>query len=889
MYVIYADDICIYNDAFSLEDMKLISPKLVLEDNAAGTLTMTVPASNRGYSLIKRMATDIFVLKDGEEIWRGRVLSEAEDFYKNRVLSCEGEFAFFNDSTQPPNRYYSSSIREYVSSLLAVHNSKVADNRQFTVGMVTVIDDALPTRYTNYEKTIEIFNSLIEEYGGHFRVRKENGVRYLDYLADYPDTCTQTIQFGTNLIEHTKGWDMSEFATVIVPLGNRLDNSDIAELDAYLTIESVNNGSLYLQSDEAVATYGWIEKTVSWDDVSDASVLLEKAKTYLSDLQFDNMELEISAVDLHYLNSSIEAVKLLDEIRVISRPHGLDRVFPVTKLEIPLDSPESTQFKMGDTVKTSLTSVNNKTSSAILHKIEKLPKAHQILQDAKDNATAIMTAATTGFVTITQDEYGAEAIYISNVRDYTKADKLWKWNMNGLGYSKDYGKTFGLAITMDGSIVADYITSGVMSANVIRAGVLQDYNENFSLDFDTGKLVMKKGSIDIGNGIFSVDESGNMTMTKGSINIGNGKFKVETSGKTYIGSDATFAGNLASAGGTFSGTLWAGTVYAASYKDQYGNDMMSGGKFTADYLELKGIEITDGTKTTFKVNSSGQVNINGVVTMANGSSINWANVSESNTASSEAYSKASDAYVTATAAETKASDAYEARCNDENVFNVLTSNGTKYGFYSYSNKLYINANYIQSGTLSADVLELTSDDGGFCRAQGLDGSNVTTYGAMMYGSNGKDKTPYFIVTNGGIRMQGAIGSFLLVNASQIAMSTEANITSDLRLKNTINYDLRAYENFFYNLKAVTFKYNNGTSGRTHFGFIAQDVEDAIEKSGLSSADVAAFIKDPVLEVQDDGIDDYRYSIRYGELIALNTYMIQKLYQKIDELIEGKGV
>lgn len=82
MYVIYADDICIYNDAFSLEDMKLISPKLVLEDNAAGTLTMTVPASNRGYSLIKRMATDIFVLKDGEEIWRGRVLSEAEDFYR---------------------------------------------------------------------------------------------------------------------------------------------------------------------------------------------------------------------------------------------------------------------------------------------------------------------------------------------------------------------------------------------------------------------------------------------------------------------------------------------------------------------------------------------------------------------------------------------------------------------------------------------------------------------------------------------------------------------------------------------------------------------------------------------------------------------------------------
>lgn len=879
MYAIYADDICIYNDAFSLEDMKLSSPKLVLEDNAAGTLTMTVPASNKGYSCIKRMATDIYVLKDGEEIWRGRVLSESEDFYKNRVLSCEGEFAFFNDSTQPPNRYYSSSMYEYISSLLDVHNSKVADNRKFTIGMVTVIDDSLPTRYTNYEKTIEIFNDLIDEYGGHFRIRKENGVRYLDYLADYPDTCTQTIQFGTNLIEHTKGWDMSEFATVLVPLGNRLDNSEYEELDAYLTVESVNDGSIYIQSDEAVATYGWIEKSVTWDDVSDASVLLGKAKTYLSDLQFDNMELTISAVDLHYLDASVEAVKLLDEIRVISRPHGLDRMFPVTKLEIPLDSPESTQFSLGNTVKTSLTSANNKTSSAILHKIEKLPKAHQILQDAKDNATAIMTAATTGFVTITQDEYGAEAIYISNVRDYTKADKLWKWNMNGLGYSKDYGETFGLAITMDGSIVADYITSGVLSANLIRAGKLQDYNENFSLDFDTGALVMKKGSIDIGNGVFSVDESGNMTMTQGSINLGNGKFKVDTNGKTYIGSDATFAGNLSAAGGTFSGS-----VYAASYYDLYGNAMMVNGKFKADYLEVKGLEVTDSSgNTTFEVDSYGRVTVNGSITMASGSSIDWAQVTESNVSSSTAY-------VTATAAETKASEAYAARCNDANVFNVLTSGGTKYGIFSDSttSKLYINADYIQSGTLSADRLTLSSSYGGFCCAQGYDG-NSHTYGAMMYGGNGKTQPPYFIVTNAGARIQGGTSSYLFVNATQIAMSSEPNVSSDLRLKNTVNYDLKAYEDFFYNLRAATFKYNNGTSNRTHFGFIAQDVEKAIADSGLTTTDIAALVKDPVLEVLDDGIEDYRYSIRYGELIALNTYMIQKLHNTIEELIRNKEV
>ena len=225
------------------------------------------------------MITDISVQKDGEEIWAGRVLSESKDFWNNRDLYCEGEMAFFNDSSQPPAEYSGLSVRAYLERLIAVHNSKVTPNRRFTLGAVTVVDKNFPTYYTNYEKTMEILNTLVEQYGGHLRVRKVNGVRYLDYLAEYPDTCSQVIQFGSNLIDFTRKWDSTEFATVIVPLGNRLEDSPIEALDAYLTVESVNRGSMYVQSNEAVAAYGWIEKTVTWDDVSDPAVLLEKGKT----------------------------------------------------------------------------------------------------------------------------------------------------------------------------------------------------------------------------------------------------------------------------------------------------------------------------------------------------------------------------------------------------------------------------------------------------------------------------------------------------------------------------------------------------------------------------------------------------------------------------------
>lgn len=884
MYSIYADGVCIYSDVFALESMKVLSPKLTMEDNAAGSLTMTLPQANIGYNTIARLTTDISVQKDGKELWAGRVLQEDKDFWNNRVLYCEGELAYFNDSSQPPAEYAGLSIRAYLEKLIAVHNSKVPANRRFSLGAVTVVDKNYPTYYTNYEKTISLFNALIEAYGGHMRVRKVDGVRYLDYLEDYPDTCSQVIQFGSNLIDFTRRWDSTEFATVIVPLGKRLEDSPIEALDAYLTVESVNQGSMYLQSDAAVAAYGWIEKVVSWDDVTDPAVLLEKAKTYLTDLQFDNMELELKALDLHYLNVDHEAVNLLDEIRVISRPHGLDRMFPVTKLEIPLDSPDQTQFTMGDTVKTSLTSVNNQTSAAILQKIEALPKAHSLLKEAKENATAIMNMATTGYITITKGENGSEELIISNVRDYTKADKLWKWNMNGFGYSKDGGKTFGLAMTMDGSIVADYITSGVLNADVIRAGVLKDYGGNFSLDFTTGKLTMKKGSINIGNGNFTVDEEGNLYARRG-----------------------TFAGTLSGAKGTFGGQLTAatgdfkGVVQAEDFLDRYGNSMMKGTKFSSNYLDLYGITIINPSTgaVTFKVDgTSGAVTINGAVTMGAGSSINWAQVSNQNIDWNPAYSLASSAntnanqarsdaayaYDEASAAWSRANQAYYDRCTDENVFNVLTSGGTKFGIFSdsYYGRLYINANYIRSGTINADYVDLSCGYGGFCKGHGSDGER-TTYGAMMYGSNGPGWEPYVIVTNAGARMTGS-GASIWVGAG-VNATDEISIRSDARVKNSINYNLDRYDEFFMALKPARFKYNDGASGRMHLGFIAQDVEQAMFDAGLTPRELAALVKAPVQEVMDDGITDYRYGLRYGELIALNTHMIQKLYRLVMNLLQ----
>ena len=509
MYSIYAGDTCIYNDTYILDEFKLIEPVLTMEDNSAGSLEMTLPPINIGYSLIKRMATEIIVKKGGNEIWSGRVLSESNDFWNRRKLYCEGELAYLNDSTQPQKEYHDITVRGFLERLIYYHNERADEDgcidKHFVVGIVTVTDsnDSL-YRYTNYEKTIECINDkLIDRLGGHLRVRKVNGVRYLDYLADYPNTNSQVINFGENLLDFTKSYDLSELATVIVPLGKAQDNNTDGQSDSsqsqdssyevlpnYLTVESIKH-EVYVRSTEAIKQFGWIEKVVYWDDVSDPANLLRKAEQYLKDTQFEEMELEVSAVDLNYIDVNSEYIKLLDEIRVVSAPHGLDRLFPVTKLSIPLDSPENAKFELGTKVRQTLTQVNNSTNADLLNRIANIPQSSSILREAKENASQLIQNATNGYVTILSENGKTQEILITNLPDYQEATKVWRWNINGLGYSSTgYNGEYGLAITMDGAIVADRITAGTMYADRIKGGTLT----LGGVDNSNGAMIVKDGS-----------------------------------------------------------------------------------------------------------------------------------------------------------------------------------------------------------------------------------------------------------------------------------------------------------------------------------------------------------------------------------------------------------
>ena len=171
-----------------------------------------------------------------------------------------------------------------------------------------------------------------------------------------------------------------------------------------------------------------------------------------------------------------------------------------------------------------------------------------------------------------------------------------------------------------------------------------------------------------------------------------------------------------------------------------------------------------------------------------------------------------------------------------------------------------------------------------------------------------------VVLQGGIFREAGDGSLNLGNGSHrwavVYAKTGSINTSDRNEKNTIaDIDPEQAEKLIMGLKPSTFKFNDGTSGRTHWGLISQDIEELLPQIGMSDLDFAGFIKTPKTEdyyedvpetVTDEETGEektvtrkelktrtvegeYVYALRYSEFIAPLICMVQKQQKQIENL------
>lgn len=164
---------------------------------------------------------------------------------------------------------------------------------------------------------------------------------------------------------------------------------------------------------------------------------------------------------------------------------------------------------------------------------------------------------------------------------------------------------------------------------------------------------------------------------------------------------------------------------------------------------------------------------------------------------------------------------------------------------------------------------------GYCSGYSDDG-----IGVMNSSSTGQ-----CICTNGGAKLAYGDRKYLGVSRSNIFASEDIFIESDRRVKEEIRYDLDTYEAFYRALKPCSYLLRRRENGRRHTGFIAQEMEQALLASGKTGADFAAYGFDPHARRYDGTGETGLWRVRYGELVALNTAMVQRLMARVDRLEE----
>lgn len=216
-----------------------------------------------------------------------------------------------------------------------------------------------------------------------------------------------------------------------------------------------------------------------------------------------SINLSFQQIDKDYL----ERVTLCDTVHVYFESLGVDATAKIitTVYDVLRDRYES--LKIGSvrtTLADTITTVQKEAAAA---------PTKSSMQDAIDRATNLLAGVNGGYVVLNRDANGEPyEILIMDSPDINTAQKIWRWNQNGLGYSSDYGHSYGLAMTSDGQIVADYINTGILQSGD---------GQSFYLNLLTGELRMKAADIMLGDTDLSDALTGIADNTSAIAEIGN--------------------------------------------------------------------------------------------------------------------------------------------------------------------------------------------------------------------------------------------------------------------------------------------------------------------------------------------------------------------------------
>ena len=329
-------------------------------------------------------------------------------------------------------------------------------NTPFTViGQGSSINTAYYEKKTVTEAISTADNSILSRWGVEIDV--DNFIiRVADTIGEDNGTF---LSYAKNLTEVVQYIDISEMATRLMPIGN--DGITLPEL--YVDSENINNYPTP------------IIKTLDVDVSIDEDTTEQEAYTIMRNacqewfenggdtplINFNVDFVELSKIPQYYEKYSVlERVRLGDYVTV--QVWNMNIKMRVISVEYDCLSKRYVSIQLGNSKVDYFKQQNKVIENVVSHSSE------STLEQAKTYATSLINNVSGGYVLKRNGE-----LLIMDTENPNTATKVWRWNLNGLAYSSTgINGPYNTAMTMDGSIVADFITAGKLNTDLIEG-----YNE----------------------------------------------------------------------------------------------------------------------------------------------------------------------------------------------------------------------------------------------------------------------------------------------------------------------------------------------------------------------------------------------------------------------------
>lgn len=369
----------------------MVDQQLDIALNEAGSMEFSLPITSLALSEISFLNGEVTFERSGIELFRGELHGNTENMLRTGSFKAKGALSYLEGLQMDPYEY-AGSVEGYFTMLLNHYNDRASEWRKIQPGIVTVEDanDYIlrsNSGRVNYLKLLQ--EKLVDRLGGYLWLRVENGIKYLDYLAEINLPAGQDVKYGQNIVDIEQGIEYQDVYTVLIPEGKEDE-----ETGKKLSVESVNNGSPYVINQAALAKYGRRETVISFPDVTVAENLLTKAQKALASYANPVKNVRVKAVDMAMWTDA-KCFQLGQSIYTKSEYHGIEDTYILSKMQIRSLKPESEILELGELRRTYTQLVDKKVNAV-----------DDELQELKDKVNQQdVTADSAKSITLTADTY----------------------------------------------------------------------------------------------------------------------------------------------------------------------------------------------------------------------------------------------------------------------------------------------------------------------------------------------------------------------------------------------------------------------------------------------------------------------------------------------------